>query len=230
MLETRNVEAASAFLRSLDVYQMLRDAAVTPNAKNHTKMSMKETVIRDNQMDGGLEGRVPPLCVSLMGLSGGRYCHSVSVTRTYSSPIDHSNRLHVFSDQVLQGFVSEGFENLRFQLATPRKTIAKIPLGSRKKDILKYHGPKFLCPQLIERGMATTTHVDNDGWKIQETGQPYYNALGLVEKHKGVVFVDKIPLEKLSLWKNCPSSVLKEMDLSEEHYEEVASISLPLEE
>ena len=232
--DPRDVYAASALLRSFNVHHMLRDAASAAamvNAGNHAETSTKETVIRDEQIDGNLEAQVPPLCVSLIGLKGRRVFSTDNfIGRTYGNPIDYSNRLHIFANLLVTRFALMGMRDSPLKGHSYEEYVAEMYVAEmeekdlqlsgfeeKETDIWKSYEARFLCPRLINRGKTTKLELCKvaDRQEVYARQQSYFDARGLVTKYEGVVLADNLPLEKLSLW---------------QHHEEVASIPLPLEE
>lgn len=88
---------------------MLRHAATavaTTNTGSQDETSAKVTVVGDDD-----RGRVPLLFVSLIGLSAIRYNVARNPNWAERVPMDSTNRLHLFSHQIQQRFISAGFEN-----------------------------------------------------------------------------------------------------------------------
>lgn len=100
--------------------------------------------------------------------------------------MDSTNRLHLFSHQIQQRFISAGFENF-----------------SRRGRDGKYDD-NFLRFKIFNawKVRASRRVVDEHRHEVQERRYPDFDALGLIEKYKDVVLAEGIPLEKISLCKN----------------------------
>ena len=194
----QTVEAASELLRNLDINRMLRNAKTAISNQNETATNV--TVKED-----GHEAGVPPLSVSLIGLSAG----SLSDERLRRAHIilnDSTNRLHFLSAQINQRFVSEGFESTR---TNDDFSLVRV-INSQKACYRKT--------------------VDDHGARTSSRRRDSYDTRGLIEKYKDVVLAESIPLEKLSLCKADRIATFKgdrNQVLVDEYYEEVESIPLP---
>lgn len=91
------VEAASDLLHRLAVNSMLRHAATA--AATASKNNQTTTILAgDSQDPDGLRGRVPPLCVSLIGLAWRTHLPAgEALGAPYSVTIESSNRLQLLS-------------------------------------------------------------------------------------------------------------------------------------
>ena len=195
-LQTRqSVEAASEFLRNLDINRMLRNAETAISNQNETATNV--TIKEDGHKAG-----VPPLSVSLIGLSAvGRI--EERLHRAYSIPIDSTNRLQFLSDQIFQRFVSEGFESKR---------------AYERFNVIDTQKARYW------RSMV------DDGARTSSKKVALYNTRDLIEKYKDVVLAESVLLEKLSLCKSARIATFKgnrNQVLVDEYYEEVESIPLP---
>ncbi len=214
-----DLEVASALLHSLDINQLLRRAAAasTADAVHHAETSTKVSVVGEDHNYDSFRGEVPPLYVSLIGLSAPRYQRAeIPVRLAYGVPIDSSNRLHFLSYQIRQHFKSAGIEPFVF-------------LKEVNRD-----GVGFLRPQFISNSRARRykKFVDQTGSETVKKVGSKYDARGLIAKYTDVVLADNIPLEKLSLQKNFRKATFdgaRNEVLLDEYYEEAASIPLPQE-
>ena len=164
------VEAASEFLRNLDINRMLGNAetaATAANLSNQNEAARNVTIEEDGQ-----KARVPPLSVSLLGLFADHRSDR-KLQRAHIIPIDSTNRLRFLSTQIVQRFVSAGIENtetnenfsLRFNVIDTWRT--------------KYY------PRI----------KDDDGARNSSRIGAPYDTRGLIEKYKDVVLAESIPLE-----------------------------------
>ena len=214
MKDGHEVAAALELLRSLDVNHMLRHAATalaTANADSQDETSAKMTAVGSDD-----RGRVPPLFVSLIGLSPILFSPTTKPIGAASVPMDSTNRLHLISHQIHERFLSAGFEK-----STTRGDDSKY-----ESDVLR---PNILN---VEKAKSWQRVVDEHGQEAQKKKTPDFDALGLIEKYKDVVLAESIPLEKLSLCKNGRKAKFqgsKNQILSDEYYEEVGSNPLPQE-
>ena len=195
----QTVEAASELLRNLDINRMLRNAETAISNQNETATNV--TIKED-----GHKARVPPLSVSLIGLSAGSLSDD-KLRRAHIIPNDSTNRLHFLSAQINQRFVSEGFES------------TKINDGSSLINVINTNKARFYRKS-----------VDNDGVRTSSRRDAPYDPRGLIEKYKDVVLAESIPLEKLSLCKSGRIATFKgdrNQVLVDEYHEEVESIPLP---
>lgn len=163
---------------------MLRHAATavaTTKTGSRDETSAKVTVVGDDD-----RGRVPLLFVSLIGHSAIRYNVARNPNWAERVPMDSTNRLHLFSHQIQQRFISAGFKNF-----------------SRRGRDDKYEG-NFLRFNIFNawKVRASRRVVDELGHEVQERRYPDFDAQGLIEKYKDVVLAEGIPLEKISLCKN----------------------------
>ena len=199
----QTVEAAWEFLRNLDINRMLENAetaATAANLSNQNEAATNVTIEED-----GHKARVPPLSVSLVGLSADIRSDK-QLRRANITPIDSTNRLRFLSTQIIQRFVSAGIENTR--------TYEKF-------------SPRF---RIIDTWKARHCRRNNDGARTSSRIGAPYDTRGLIEKYKDVVLAESIPLEKLSLCKFDRISMFKgnrNQVLVDEFYEEVESIPLP---
>ena len=181
-------------------------------------MSTKESVVGEVHSYNSHRGGIPPLYLSLIGLSARRYYRAGDPVRSvYGVPIDSSNRLPFLSYQIYQNFKSAGIE----AFVSP-------------KEVDRDDEPSNLCPQLISNSRATRRQkvVDKTGSETAKDLASNHDARGLVAKYTDVVLADNIPLEKLSLQKNVRKATFRgarNETLLDEYYEEVASIPLPQE-
>ena len=203
----QTVEAASEFLRNLDINRMLENAQTAATAADlsvQTEAATNVTIEED-----GHKARVPPLSVSLVGFSEiGEHCTERKMGRVHVIPIDSSNRLHFLSIQIVQRFVSAGIGNTR--------TYESLPLPFEVVDTWKAkHLPR--------------TKTDDETKTPMRIGAPY-DTRDLIEKYKDVRLAESIPLEKLSLCKVGRIATFKgyrNQELVDEYYEEIESIPLP---
>lgn len=204
----QNVEAASELLRNLDINRMLQNAeptATTANFNNQKETATKATIGEDDH-----EAWVPPLSVSLVGLSAGlsseEQLHK-EVHKAHFFAIDYSERLHSLSTQIVQRFISAEIENV----------------GTYKSP---YSGSIVIDAW---RARQTRHSRADDGAKVKWRFASY-DTRGLIEKYKDVTLAEDIPLEKLSLCKSRRIATFKgdrNQVLVDEYYEEVESIPLP---
>ncbi len=214
-----DLEIASALLHSLDINRLLRHAAAasTANAIHHTETSNKLSVVGEDENYDSYRSGLPPLYVSLIGLSARRYYRAGNpVEVVYGVPIDSSNRLHFLSYQICQHFKSAGIEVFVSPKEVDRDEIIPLP------------------PQFIDNNKAQRRRKvkDKTGRETVKKIRAKFDAGGLIAKYKDVVLADNIPLEKLSLVKNVRKATFhgaRNEILLDEYYEEVASIPLPQE-
>ena len=216
----RDVENASKLLHSLDVNGILRHAAIAAvraNANNQNDRVM-ETSVAENGI--GRDSRVPPLYVSLKGVSTStRWRHPDRILSVYSVAEDPSNRLHLLSSQIFEKFISAGFKE-HISTVSP-----------------EYRASKHLSipdVNLLNNFKATKTQtvLDDKGRKYKTQEPSQYDPRGLMNKYNNVVLADNISLERLSLCKNRRIATFRggrNEILLDEYYEEIASIPLPLE-
>ena len=211
----RDVKAASDLLHSLEIDRMLRNSAsaavATVGNRNNTS---PKAMVESDQACSNLRGRVPPLYVSLRGLSARPHPQSTKERpfTTFSVPIDTSNRLDIFSMQLREQYKSAGFKEPRFLEYDDRNGVSSAGIISGLKAV-KHHKV-----------------VDKQGRKSEKKIHSKYNAQSLIAKYKDVVLADNIPLEKLSLWEEGRKSTFRGSRneiLLDEYYEEVDSIPLP---
>ena len=165
----QTVEAASELLRNLDINRMLRNAKTAISNQNETATNV--TVKED-----GHEAGVPPLSVSLIGLSAGSLSDE-KLSRAHIILNDSTNRLHFLSAQINQRF--EGFESTR--------TCSSFSLV----NVIS-----------TQKAMFSRKTVDDHGARTSSRRKAPYDTRGLIEKYKDVVLAESIPLEKLSLCKS----------------------------
>lgn len=198
---SHDVEAASELLHSLDVHQMLRHAATTEATANDiskNESSVKATVIGDGQSHDSLKGWVPPLYISLIGLSSRRRPVIGEIPASiYGISFDFSNRIHFLSDQIVEHFASAGFQEQN----SPEEKACDREMS-------------FLRPNLVSNRKAKKSHkmVDESGRKNEKRIRTPYDARGLKAKYKDVVLADNIPLEKLSLLKIAAKQRLEDLE------------------
>lgn len=211
--DQHDLKAASELFRSLDITSMLRQAetdAVAANVNNHSEMGTKATVA-----EAGHRKRVPPLSVSLIGLSQGpRTQPGRPITRVFAVPVDSTNRLHFLSCHIFHRFRSAG-------LGEPR--------------LESDQGFKYMLLANILSTMQAQKNkklADENGIKTRKQVKSSYDPRGLIEKYKGVILAENIPLEKLSLYDNRRIAKFegpRNQFLVDEHYKELDSIALPQE-
>ena len=203
----QTVEAASEFLRNLDINRMLENAQTAATAADLSVQNEAATNVTIEE--DGHKVRLPPLSVSLVGLSAIRenFCIEEKLNHANFIPIDSTNRLHFLSNQIVQRFVSSGIENLRnFEGLSPSFQVINVQKSRYYRRIQDDDG-------------ARTSRLVNS-----------YDTRGLIEKYKDVVLAESIPLEKLSLCKIGRIATHKgnrNQELVDEDYEEIESIPLP---
>ena len=204
LMNQQTVEAASKFLRSLDINRMLRNAEIAATEANLSNQNEAATNVTIEEE--GHKARVPPLSVSLVGLSA-EFCSEGELHRAHIIPLDPTNRLHFLSTQIVQRLVSAGIGNTKSnEGVSPRFAVINTWKAGHYRRI-------------IDEGARIP-------WRI---GAPY-DTRGLIEKYKDVVLAESIPLEKLSLCKSGRIATFKgnrNQVLVDEYYEEVESIPLP---
>ena len=205
LINQQTVEAASKFLRNLDINRMLRNAEIAAEGANLSNQNEAATNVTIEEE--GHKARVPPLSVSLVGLSA-EFGREGELYQAHIIPIDSTNRLHFLSTQIVQQFVSAGIGNTeKYERLSPRFNVIDTWKARRFRRI-------------NDEGARTPS---------RRKGAPY-DTRGLIEKYKDVVFAESIPLEKLSLCKYGRIATFKGnryQVLVDEYYEEVESIPLP---
>ena len=201
----QTVEAASELLRNLDIDRMLQNAETAETAANFSNQN--ETATKATIGEDGQKWLVPPLSVSLVGLSArsssGEYFRKARVMA-----IDSTNRLRSLSTQIVQRFVSVEIENLR--------RYESLPLLFNVIDASK--------------AKSRRTTIADDGTKTTLLMAASYDTRCLIEKYKDVPLAKSIPLEKLSICKFDRIATFtgdRNQVLVDEYYEEVESIPLP---
>lgn len=206
--DQHDLKAASELLRSLDITRMLRKAEMDAAVAN--AMGIKATM-----PEVGHRERVPPLSVSLIGLSQGpRKQPERPTSMVFAVSVDITNRLYFLSRQIF----------LRFQSAGLREPHPESDQGSIN----------MLLVQILSTRNARkwVDSADESGKRTEKQVRSSYDARGLIEKYKDVVLAENIPLEKLSL---CNSHRIAKFEgprnevLIDEDYEELDRILLPQE-
>lgn len=189
---------------------MLRQAGIDASAANvsdHCETGTKAPIAEDDHGE-----RVPPLSVSLIGLSQGPRTHPERPIST--APVDSTNRLHFLSRQISNRFQSAG--------------LGEVRLGS-DQGIVDTGRAEILS---IRRARKLVILTDESGYRTFERLKSIYTARGLIEKYKDVTLAQNIPLEKLSLCNYHPISNfigLSDEFFVDDPYEELDSIPLPQE-
>ena len=183
---------------------MLKDAetaATAANFDNQIETATKATIREDAH-----EAWVPPLSISLVGLSAGPDSDK-ELRRAYTIPVDSTNRLRFLTTQIFQRFASAGIGNIDMHESFP------------------------LLANLINtiRAVVNRHSKAEGGARTRQRWYPPYPQ-DLIEKYKDVELARSIPLEKLSLCKYERIATFKgdrNQILVDDYYEEVESIPLP---
>ena len=216
LLNGERVEAARAFLRSLDLAEMLKVASqpqavhpkiVEPSDNSATnqvstvinaKPSTKEAAISE---DSGPDDSSRPLKVSLSGL---RSMHKLSKTSIlFTSPKDSTSRLNTFAKSLRDAFVSE---NLMVPENRPLRPHATIVNTLYAKNPFRFRG---------------------SGHGRDNRGVEKFDATALLQEFQDFEWADEFCLERVSICQMGARKEFVEGVVVNEEYVEVASVPLP---
>ena len=212
------IEAASAFLRALDILEMLKKAEVRPShtpseiaehpdsssiTTSHPQASCGQisvTASNPTQVQH-VDSPPPPLTVSLSGLES---MHTPTKTSTlYTTPRDSTSRLLTFATSL-----REVFTNANLLVADKR--------------------PLLLHATILNTLYAKTkSHAKGTGHGKSKSKVEKIDATALLEDFREYVWAKDFRIEKISL---CQMGAKKEVvdgAVVDEQYVEVASVLLP---
>ena len=216
LITEEQVEAASTFLRSLDLGKMIKAVSqseiVLPNltepsdnsGTNHVltntsaKPSMKEAATTEAP---GSDEPPPPLKVSMSGLES---MHTPSKTSIlYTSPTDSTSRLYAFAKSLRDAFMS-------VDLLVPDKR------------------PLLLHATIVNTLYAKTKgRAKGAGHGKDNRGIGKFDAAALLEEFQDFEWADEFCIERVSICQMGAKKEIVDGVVVNEEYVEVASVPLP---
>ena len=200
---TERLDAAIAFLQSLDIHRLLKKAAASAiEPSDNRSVNSRAGAFLTNEKTKALQGEevAPPLVVSITGLQP---MHSPSSTSIlYASPEDSSLRLQHFCLALQTAFTDAGF------------------LMPETRSLL-LHATIVNTTYVTERSKRTA----GGGHGKQRNGRGGFDATHVLEKFREATWAEGIRLEKVAI---CEMGARKvDGEEGSEEYLEVGSIELP---
>ncbi|MCJ1315594.1 hypothetical protein MMC15_000914 [Xylographa vitiligo] len=197
------LDAAIAFLQSLDIHRLLKEAAASAiEPSDNRSVNSRAGAFLTNEKTKALQGEevAPPLVVSITGLQP---MHSPSSTSIlYASPEDSSLRLQHFCLALQTAFTDAGF------------------LMPETRSLL-LHATIVNTTYVTERSKRTA----GGGHGKQRNGRGGFDATHVLEKFREATWAEGIRLEKVAI---CEMGARKvDGEEGSEEYLEVGSIELP---
>ena len=193
------IDAATAFLRSLDLYDMLLTMS-SPVEKPQTSVPQPVAVSPPRSVPIRLS-EVSPLKVTLEGLHPMQSSEKTSIL--YASPNDSTSRLHPFCLALRQAFTAAGF-------------------------LLDETRPLLLHATIVNTIYAKDRQLRDKGGGNGKNrkGAHAFDAREIIERHEGFKWAEDIKIEKVSICETGAKKVYENEQLVDEQYTEIASLPL----
>ncbi len=200
------VDAASNFLRSLDVRELLHEAAKVGRADHTTLPEAAGGTATSSGMSVDTTAKsleiVHPLTITLSGLHPMHTPTSTSIL--YASPLDDTCRLYPFSLALQQAFTSADFLLQEDRGLRLHATIVNTIYAKDKK-----------------------ARVKEGGHRNTSKGSRKFNAQGMITKYEGFEWAKDVHIERLSICEMGAKEIIEDEQVMDEKYLEIASVPLP---